>query len=389
MSVSGVGWKVQSPVSASPSLLVAPTSTPDVFHDGDEDLAANCPTASDRSPEADFLLFQGSPMEFAAVGRGGGGNRSWEAPPLLHLDGSEAAAEDGDGIWGNRMPVGVGGNQMEEPELAPCFSRPTSPTVVFRPKRPKTHDNARGHGLLAPTDSSSESKRLLTTDVYGDGRRRATRGALEMERGGGGRGEGGSGWGGGLDDDSSVFVSHLSGTPLTFSRRPSREELGLTGCRGVGAARPVTVSDTRSRTSARAGGAGGGSGGGGGQCYLSNAIIAARGDTEQHKGVRAHTPANTRPYASATPLENSSGRGSPPFARADYPKDAFVLAYSGRDARARGGIGGERVRGDDVALFEMVGVCPRTPSGSFGLTLSSSITPPADALRCSRPSTVP
>jgi hypothetical protein len=120
--------------------------------------------------------------------------------------------------------------------------------------------------------------------------------------------------------------------------------------------------------------------------YPANAIIAAGGDTEQHTGARAHTPAHTRLYASATSLEDSSGRGSPPFARADYPKDTFVLTYSGRDVR--GGMGGGGGRWEDVALFEMVGVCPRTPSVSFRLS-RASITPPADALRCSRPSTVP
>ena len=306
--------------------------------------------------------------------------------------------------------------ELEEAEFAPCFSRPTSPTVVIRHKQPNTRDS-RGHQLLALTDTS-RSKKLQTTDDYSHGRR----GAWARGCGGAGRGgEGGGGWGGGLDDDSSVFVSHLSGTPLTFSRRPSRGELGLTGeGRGGGmpvkmteggGGRPVTVSDTRcdrafglgcrtgrSRTSAApgaggaggagggAGGAGGGNGGGGGQFYPANTIIAARGDTEQHTGARAHTPAHTRLYASATPLEDSNGRGSPPIARADYPKDAFVLAYSGRDTR--GGMGCGRGRGEDVALFEMVGVCPRTPSGSFRLS-RSTITPPVDALRCSWPSTVP
>ena len=167
MSVSGVGLKQISPVSASPSLLVAPTSTPDVVRD------ENSPRASDLPPEADFLFFHGSPKAIEeAVGGGGGENLSWEAPSLLHLDCSEAAAKDGDGRRGNRMLVRAGRNQMEEPELAPCFSRPTSPTVVIRPKRANTLDNPRGHELLAPKDST-ESKRLLTTDGYSDGPRGA------------------------------------------------------------------------------------------------------------------------------------------------------------------------------------------------------------------------
>ena len=230
---------------ASP-LLVAPTATPDLRYLTE---GAPPPTPSSRIA-IPALASDSRNHEGGRLGTDGASDcDTAEASARLYVEdegGAEAAGEHTGGGFGSSGSPGLESSKTRESTEMGGISPPTTPTVevCFRRRHPDGGGEWGGEWLCGEGDDAERLQAVAEGGEGGGGevRQLRSRGGSIVGLGGGIRSGEFSrssefGIGGFSRSGSLVGVDSVHGTPVSWSRRPSRDELGylVGGRKGVAA----------------------------------------------------------------------------------------------------------------------------------------------------------